>query len=223
MSTVGAPLTAAAAVAAAILLANVGGVQLPPETDFRCRGAMSRKDGGTSPSTEGIAFVDSVFPAVTAGRDGTINASVLVRSSLDHDVSVLPTVALRSASGVAIEPINSSVALISKSSVAFLPLTVKSPDLKRVAFPLNGWLSLRVVQPSSPMLVVKPLEIKEISGPGTGAEWGLLRYAAIIAAAGGFLAGLAATKWGKEGGVLLHRMGSPSRQAKPGKGGRGMQ
>ncbi len=153
--------------------------------------------------------MDTSFPAITVRQDGLIKTAVYVRSSLKDDVSVVPTLFLRQASGVAMEPIPLSAIPIPKLSVGFgLPIVFKLRCVREISFPLSGWLSLTPLSPSPS--TVKPLEIREVAGPGTGADWSLLERALLLAAAGTLLAGFAVTQWGRRGGALLHRMGKPT-------------
>jgi hypothetical protein len=99
MPTAIAPLTAAVTLAAAVLLANLGGSQASPKPT-KAVGETQKERNAVSP--EAIAFIDPVFPAIAIHGDGRIDTLVFIRNSTDQDLSVVPVVVLRSASGVAL-------------------------------------------------------------------------------------------------------------------------
>ena len=156
--------------------------------------------------------MDSVFPPVTVGSDGSIRAKVFVKNS-GRAVKALPVALFRSASGKELKPseIESPppVDIPAGVSAFALPLSMPLPKLEPSDFPLNGWLILRDSQNPDKALTSKAMEIKGVLGPSTGADRNLLKYALMFAVTGIALAGFISMLNGNGFKVLFHRMGKP--------------
>jgi hypothetical protein len=164
-----------------------------------------------------------VFVRSSAKQQPHVSPTVVLRSVSGENITPI---------GVTLkEPLPKS----SKSTDVFgLPLTITLPKVGLAAFPLSGWLIIEPIpaaptstpSAATPQAATGPpappadragvdrpdkitpakLEIRAISGPGTGAEWRLLKYALIAAGAGVLIATLVLI-WLLKFSVLWHRMG----------------
>lgn len=161
-----------------------------------------------SPSPE-VTLVDTVFPArVAVNAAGAADVTVFVSNATEVTQHVALSVVLRSASGsaatdVSLAPMDFEVP---RSAAHPLSFRLSASKVPAEAFPLSGWL---VLETKSNGTQKKPSGILEISRieRRSDAEWPLLRWAGVAAAAAVLLAAVILAFLDGPG-VLVNRMGA---------------